>query len=128
MALLALGFKWFRSRAIESQVATLIGYALLVISIPSLLALVHFPEVRGAIPSGGVAGTFIAGMLLAALNKGAYIVAGGPFFKTTFLSTNIFFLVTPPLAAGLNPAPVAAPTICTLQQEHTPTAPRRRES
>jgi len=91
MALLALGFKWFRSRAIESQVATLIGYALLVISIPSLLALVHFPEVRGAIPSGGVAGAFIAGMLLAALNKGAYIVAGALFVTALFLTTSFSF-------------------------------------
>jgi len=91
MALLAVGWKWFRSRAVESQVATLIGYGLLVISIPSLLTMIPFPEVRGAIPAGGVAGTFIAGMLLATLNKGAYIVAGAIFVTALFLTTSFSF-------------------------------------
>jgi len=91
MALLALGWKWFRSRAVESQVATLIGYCLLVISIPCLLMMIPFPEVRGAIPPGGVAGTFIAGILLAALNKGAYIVAGALFVTALFLTTSFSF-------------------------------------
>jgi S-DNA-T family DNA segregation ATPase FtsK/SpoIIIE len=91
MALLAVGWKWFRSRAVESQVATLIGYGLLVISIPSLLTMIPFPEVRGAIPAGGVSGTFIAGMLLAALNKGAYIVAGALFVTALFLTTSFSF-------------------------------------
>jgi DNA segregation ATPase FtsK/SpoIIIE, S-DNA-T family len=94
MALLALGWKWFRSRAVESQVATLIGYGLLVISIPSLLTMIPFPEVRGAIPAGGLAGTFIAGMLLAALNKGAYIVAGALFVTALFLTTSFSFVST----------------------------------
>ncbi|GAC1638725.1 MAG: DNA translocase FtsK [Candidatus Acidiferrum sp.] len=91
VALIGLGWKWFRSRAVESQVATLIGYGLLAISIPSLLALVHFSEVRGAIPPGGIAGTFLAGMLLAALNKGAYLVAGALFVTALFLTTSFSF-------------------------------------
>jgi len=60
MALLAVGFKWFRSSAVRSQVATLIGYGLLLVSIPSLLTLAHFYDVRGAIGPGGVEGKFIA--------------------------------------------------------------------
>ena len=91
MALLALGFKWFRSSAVESQVATLIGYSLLLISIPSLLTLIHFPDVRGAIGSGGVAGKFIAELLLATLNKGAYVVAGALFVTALFLTTSFSF-------------------------------------
>jgi len=91
MALLAVGWKWFRSRAVQSQVATLIGYGLLVISIPSLLTMIPFPEVREAIPAGGVAGTLIAGMLLATLNKGAYIVAGAIFVTALFLTTSFSF-------------------------------------
>ena len=51
IALITVGWKWFRSRAVESQVATLIGYGLLVISIPTLLTLIPFPDVRGAIPA-----------------------------------------------------------------------------
>jgi DNA segregation ATPase FtsK/SpoIIIE, S-DNA-T family len=54
MALLVLGWRWCRSRAIDSQVATLIGYALLVLSLPSLLALLPLPSVRGAVPAGGM--------------------------------------------------------------------------
>jgi S-DNA-T family DNA segregation ATPase FtsK/SpoIIIE len=36
MALLVLGWRWCRSRVIDSQVATLIGYSLLIVSLPSL--------------------------------------------------------------------------------------------
>src|ERR1700751_1657154 len=34
-----LGYRWCRSRAIDSQVATISGYALLMLSLPSLLAM-----------------------------------------------------------------------------------------
>ena len=91
MALLALGFKWFRSRAVESPVATLIGYSLLVISIPSLLAMIPFPDIRGSIPAGGMMGTLLAGALLATLNKGAYLVAGALFVTALFLTTSFSF-------------------------------------
>jgi DNA segregation ATPase FtsK/SpoIIIE, S-DNA-T family len=94
MALLAVGWKWFRSRAVESQAATLTGYALLVISIPTLLTMIPFPEVRGAIPAGGMYGNLVAGMLLAALNKGAYIVAGALFVTALFLTTSFSFGAT----------------------------------
>ena len=57
MAALWLGIKWFRSRPVESQKATLFGYALLLLFLPALLTLIHFPDVRGAIPSGGMIGT-----------------------------------------------------------------------
>ena len=36
-ALLVLGWRWLRSRAIDSQGATLFGYVLLLLSLPSLL-------------------------------------------------------------------------------------------
>jgi len=91
MALLMVGWKWFRSRAVESQVATLIGYGLLVISIPSLLTMIPFPEVRGAVPAGGLTGNLIAGLLLSALNKGAYLVAGALFVAALFLTTSFSF-------------------------------------
>src|SRR5512137_935115 len=53
-AILILGWRWFRSQAIGSQAATLAGYVLLLLSLPSLLSLWHFPEVRGAVPPGGL--------------------------------------------------------------------------
>ena len=41
-----LGYRWLRSRAIDSQAATIAGYVLLLMSLPSLLSLWHFPSVR----------------------------------------------------------------------------------
>jgi S-DNA-T family DNA segregation ATPase FtsK/SpoIIIE len=75
MALLVLGWRWCRSRAIDSQVATLIGYALLVISLPSLLALLPLPGVRGAVPAGGMLGELLAHGLRSGFNWGAYVIA-----------------------------------------------------
>src|SRR5262249_29936695 len=91
IAMLTVGWKWFRSRAVESQVATLIGYGLLVISIPTLLTLIPFPDVRGAIPAGGMSGHLLAGVLSAGLNKGAYLVAGALFVTALFLTTSFSF-------------------------------------
>jgi len=55
-AMVVVGWRWFRSRVIESQAATLVGYGLLLLSLPSLLELCHFPEVRGSIHAGGIFG------------------------------------------------------------------------
>ncbi|HXT23685.1 MAG TPA: DNA translocase FtsK [Candidatus Eisenbacteria bacterium] len=92
MAALWLGIKWFRSRAVQSQKATLFGYALLLLFLPSLLALIHFPDVRGAIPSGGMAGALLAGALTAGFNKaGALIVTLALLVTATFLTTTFSF-------------------------------------
>ena len=91
MAIAGLGWRWCRSRAIDSQVATLIGYALLLLSLPSLLALVPFPSVRGAIPAGGFLGTVISGALRAGFNWGAYVVAFALFFASLFMTTSFSF-------------------------------------
>jgi len=79
MALLAVGWKWFRSRAVESQAATLTGYALLVVSIPTLLTMIPFPEVRGAIPAGGMYGNLVAGMLFGCAQQGCVHRGGRAF-------------------------------------------------
>jgi len=92
MAALWLGIKWFRSRAVQSQKATLFGYTLLLLFLPSLLALIHFPDVRGAIPSGGMAGALLAGALTAGFNKaGALIVTLALLVTATFLTTTFSF-------------------------------------
>ena len=94
-ALLALGWRWFRSRAIESQAATLIGYGLLLLSLPSLLALCHFPLVRGAIPAGGFVGKLVSAELLAGFNFwGALLVAVVLFFTSLFMTTRFSFAGT----------------------------------
>ena len=92
MAVLWLGIKWFRSRAVESQKATLFGYGLLLLFLPSLLTLIHFPDVRGAIPAGGMVGTLLSGALTAGFNKaGAVIVTLALLVTATFLTTTFSF-------------------------------------
>ena len=91
-AILVLGWRWCRSRAIDSQFATLAGYLLLLVSLPALLALFPFPSVRGAIPAGGIAGSLISSELLAGFNFwGALLVAIALFFTSLFMTTRFSF-------------------------------------
>ena len=94
-ALLVVGWRWLRSRAIDSQVATLLGYGLLLLSLPALLSLMPFPGVRGAIPAGGFIGTLIAGSLRSGFNvTGAYVVAFAVFLTSVFMTTSFSFAGT----------------------------------
>ncbi len=95
-----VGWKWFRSRAFASQVATLIGYGLMLLSLPALLVLIHFYDVRGAIPAGGFVGTLLANALSAGFNKGAYLVAGAVLITAMFLTTSFSFSGTHAWASG----------------------------
>jgi S-DNA-T family DNA segregation ATPase FtsK/SpoIIIE len=91
-AMLVLGWRWFRSRAIDSQTATLVGYGLLLLSLPSLLSLWHFPEVRGAVPPGGFLGTLISGGLRTGFNLwGANLVAVALLVTAVFMTTRFSF-------------------------------------
>ena len=90
-----LGWRWCRSRAIDSQVATLAGYALLLLSLPSLLSLWHFPQLRGAIPAGGMLGSLLSNSLLTGFNFwGATVVAVALFFTSLFMTTRFSFAGT----------------------------------
>jgi S-DNA-T family DNA segregation ATPase FtsK/SpoIIIE len=92
MGLLWLGIKWFRSKNVDSPKATLIGYALMLFSLPALLALIPFPDVRGAIPAGGMAGKLIAGLLQSGFNFwGALIVTSALLVTASFLATTFSF-------------------------------------
>ena len=95
-----LGWRWFRSKAFQSQTATLIGYALLLISLPAMLSLVKFSDVRGSIPAGGFIGTLLANALSASFNKGAYLVAGAVLITAMFLTTSFSFSGTHAWASG----------------------------
>ena len=100
-AILVLGWRWCRSRAIDSQFATLAGYFLLLVSLPALLALFPFPAVRGAIPAGGIVGSLISSELLAGFNFwGALLVAVALFFTSLFMTTRFSFAGTHAWATG----------------------------
>jgi len=89
--IVVLGWRWFRSRAIDSPVVTLLGYGLLLLSLPALLSLLPFPEVRGAIPAGGFFGSLLSTGLRASFNWGAYVVAFALLFTALFMTTSFSF-------------------------------------
>ncbi|MGC2527519.1 MAG: DNA translocase FtsK [Candidatus Acidiferrum sp.] len=102
-AILVLGWRWFRSRAIDSQVATLVGYGLLLLSLPALISLLSFiPAVRGAIPAGGLIGGLVSNGLLAGLNRGAYLVAPAMLIVAIFMTTRFSFSGAHAWASGPN--------------------------
>jgi S-DNA-T family DNA segregation ATPase FtsK/SpoIIIE len=87
-----LGWRWIRSRALDSQWATLTGYVLLLMSLPSLLSLSHFPEVRGSVPAGGLLGTVVSHSLQSGFNFwGAVLVAVAILIVALFLATSFSF-------------------------------------
>ncbi len=92
LAIAILGWRWFRSRAIDSQTATLVGYGLLLLSLPSLLSLWHFPEVRGAVPPGGLLGSVISNELRTGFNMwGANLVVIALLITALFMTTRFSF-------------------------------------
>jgi len=92
VALGILGYRWFRSQTIDSQWATLAGYGLLLLSLPSLLSLIRTPDVRGAIPAGGLIGSALAHGLRSGFNFwGALIVAMMFLVVALFLTTSFSF-------------------------------------
>jgi S-DNA-T family DNA segregation ATPase FtsK/SpoIIIE len=95
MGIFALGVRWFRSRPLDSALEGLIGYALLILSLPALLSLWRIPEVREAIPPGGLLGGVIASGLQHAFNSvGAHVVALASLIAALFLTTSFSFTGT----------------------------------
>ncbi len=101
VALLVLGWRWVRSHPVNSQVAKLVGYVLLLLFLPTLLTLCHIPEVRGAVPAGGLTGTLVARGLRAGFNVGgAHIVAWTLFVAAIYMTTRFSFSGTHAWASG----------------------------
>jgi DNA segregation ATPase FtsK/SpoIIIE, S-DNA-T family len=91
-AAIVLGWRWFRSRAIDSPVATLVGLALLLLSLPTLLSLWGVWSIRGAIPAGGFVGEMISGGLRTGFNLwGANLVAIAFLVTALFMTTRFSF-------------------------------------
>src|ERR1700730_16451734 len=90
-----LGYRWFRSEPMDSPVIKVAGYTMLVMMVPTLLTLWHMPDVRGAIPPGGLLGNLVTSGLRAAFNTvGANVVALAILFVALFLTTKFSFIET----------------------------------
>jgi len=102
-AFLVLGWRWFRSRAVESQIATLVGFALLLLSLPTILSLWHVWDVRGAIHAGGALGELLSGGLRSGFNLwGANLVAVALLVTALFMTTRFSFSGAHAWASGPN--------------------------
>ncbi len=90
-----MGSRWFRSEVLESPGVKIVGYSLLVLMLPAMLTLWHVPDVRGAIPPGGLLGHLVSSGLLAGFNMvGANLVAVAIFVVALFLTTKFSFIET----------------------------------
>ncbi|MGC1257234.1 MAG: DNA translocase FtsK [Candidatus Acidiferrales bacterium] len=88
-----VAMKWFRSQLLEAPVTKMVGFTMLLASLSSELVLVHvMPEVRGALPPGGLLGTILAGGLRAAFGPiGANLVSMMTLLTALFLTTSFSF-------------------------------------
>jgi len=85
--LLALAVQWFRSLAVESPAARIVGVLLLLFSLTSLLTLIPgAPEAHGLLPAGGALGALLALGLTYVLNTpGAFIIAASALIVGAYL-------------------------------------------
>ncbi len=87
-----VAMRWFRSQLLDAPIAKLIGFTMLLASFSSELALLHAPEVRSALPAGGMMGTILAESLRAAFNPlGANLVSIATLLTALFLTTSFSF-------------------------------------
>jgi S-DNA-T family DNA segregation ATPase FtsK/SpoIIIE len=92
LGMMIVAMRWFRSQKVEAAVAKIVGSSLLLASFAAGLSELPLPEVRGALPSGGLFGTILAEGLRAAFNPiGAGVVTAATFFAALFLATSFSF-------------------------------------
>ena len=84
-----LGWRWFRSRATGSHTATLIGYGLLLLSLPSLLSLLlSFPKFAAPFLQAGFWERWSPTAFSPASILRAYLVAPAMLIVTIFMTTS----------------------------------------
>ena len=92
VGMILVALRWFRSQVLDAPVTKLFGATMLLLAACAELALIHMPEVRGALPAGGLLGTLMAQGLRAAFNPlGANLVAFAMFFTAVLLTTSFSF-------------------------------------
>ncbi|HWG59070.1 MAG TPA: DNA translocase FtsK [Candidatus Acidoferrales bacterium] len=95
IGLFAAAMRWFRSIEIESPLAKACGSVMLLASLSAELALAHAPDIRGALPAGGLLGSVIAGGMRAAFGPlGANLVSIATLITALFLATSFSFRAT----------------------------------
>lgn len=94
-AMFLVAMRWFRSQLMESPVAKTIGSVMLLASLSAELALLPIPDVRGALPAGGLLGTTLGGAMRAAFNSvGANLVCTATLLTALLLTTRFSFRAT----------------------------------
>jgi DNA segregation ATPase FtsK/SpoIIIE, S-DNA-T family len=87
-----VAMRWFRSQLMVAPSAKLVGWSLLLLSLSAEMTLIHMPDVRGALPAGGLLGKLLAQGLRAALNPvGANLVSIATLLTALFLTTSFSF-------------------------------------
>ncbi|HVA16212.1 MAG TPA: DNA translocase FtsK [Candidatus Dormibacteraeota bacterium] len=95
VGLFLVAFRRFRSQKVNAPVAKVIGCVAFVFSLPAELSLLGVPEVRGALPPGGMFGELMAHALRSAFNSiGAHVVALACIFAALLLTTQFTFAGT----------------------------------
>ena len=88
VGMFVVAMRWFRSHLIPGPISKLVGSGLLFIFLTAELSLIHVPEVRGALPPGGLLGTILAGGLQAAFKPiGANIISATTLLAALYLTT-----------------------------------------
>ena len=92
IGMFAMAMRWFRSQTIEAPVAKLLGSIMLILSVTTEVTLIHMPQVRGALPAGGLLGTVLAEGLRMGFNAvGANLVSLATLLTALFLATSFSF-------------------------------------
>ena len=95
VGLFLLAFRRFRSQKVNAPIAKTVGCALFIFALPAELSLIGAPEVRGALPPGGMFGELMAHVLRSAVNSiGANVVALACIFAALLLTTPFTFAGT----------------------------------
>jgi S-DNA-T family DNA segregation ATPase FtsK/SpoIIIE len=92
VGMFAMAIRWFRSQKTDAAVAKVVGAILLIAAFSAELQLVHMPDVRGALPAGGLLGTVLSEGLVASLSVvGAKLVSLTTIIAALFLATSFSF-------------------------------------
>jgi S-DNA-T family DNA segregation ATPase FtsK/SpoIIIE len=92
IAMFLVAMRWFRSQLLEAPTTKLVGWGLMLAAVSAEVTLIHMPEVRGALPAGGLVGKLLAQGLRAALNPvGANLVSIATLLTALFMATSFSF-------------------------------------